>query len=72
MKLSDLGKAKLIISQMMVNEHDEHANLIAEIKERISSMSQLHQDDLLLKLSLVYKTKIQLLETIFEKLKDIK
>ena len=71
MTTSRLDKVKHLISQMMNDENDEHAQLISEIKKRIN-ITRAHQYDLLHHLSLIHEVKIKLLEEIFEKLKDIK
>jgi len=64
-----LDKVKHIISQMMNDENDRHADLLRDIKNIIDPK---YDTKLLDKVNLVHDTKIKLLEEIFEKLKDIK
>ena len=66
MKVSDLDRVKHLISEMMNKEHDEHAQLLSDIKKRTS------KQELLDTLTVVYDTRIELLEYIFSKLKAIK
>lgn len=66
MKVSELDKVKHLISEMMNKEHDEHAQLLSDIRKRTS------KSELLDTLTIVYDTRIQLLEYIFNRLKAIK
>jgi len=64
-----VDKVKHLISQMMNDENDRHADLLRDIKNVIDLKYDI---ELLNKLNLVHDTKIKLLEEIFDKLKDIK
>jgi hypothetical protein len=64
-----IDKIKHLISQMMNDENDRHADLLRDIKSVIDPKYNI---GLLNKLNLVHDTKIKLLEEIFDKLKDIK
>lgn len=66
MKISDIDRAKHMVSEMMNKENDEHARLLSDIKSRINN------DNILDSLTLVHDTRIKLLEEIFQKLKEIK
>ena len=66
MKVSGLDKIKHFISELMNKENDEHAQLLSDIKKRVTKI------ELLETLTLVHDTRIQLLEEIFQKLKEIK
>ena len=56
MKVSTLDAIKYTVSEMMNNEHDEHAKLLLNIKKRTQNSKLLET------LTLVYNTRIKLLE----------
>lgn len=69
MKVS-IDKIKHLISQMMNDENDCHADLINSIKNVLDTHK--YGIEMLNDLNLIHDTKIKLLERIFERLKDIK
>ena len=69
MKVS-IDKVKHLISQMMNEENDRHADLLQDIEDVVDANK--YDKELLDKLNLVHDTKIKLLEEIFDKLKDVK
>jgi hypothetical protein len=69
MKVS-VDKIKHLISQMMNEENDRHADLLDDIKNVVDTSK--YCKEMLDELRLVHDTKIKLLEEIFDKLKDIK
>jgi hypothetical protein len=68
MKVS-IDKVKHLISQMMNEKNDRHADLLQDINDAIDTK---YDKELLNKLNLVHDTKIKLLEEIFDRLKDVK
>ena len=66
MRVDDIDSAKHLISEMINREHDEHSQLLSDIRKRIDS--SLLTDEL----TLVHNTKSKLLEDILSKLKTIK
>jgi hypothetical protein len=67
MRFSQIDKAKHIISKMMNDENDDHADLLADLISRVGNNSKLLDN-----LHLVHNTKIKLLEDILDRLKEIK
>lgn len=65
-----IDKVKHLISQMMNEENDRHADLLQDIKDVVDANK--YDKELLDKLNLVHDTKIKLLEEIFDRLKDVK
>lgn len=67
MKSTALNKIKHMISQMLNEEHDTHADLVNKIAEREPA----ELDKILEHLSVIHRTREKLLEHILEKLKEM-
>lgn len=63
--MSTKQKILEIISRKMNEEHDEHAKLISEIKNRVED------EQLLDRLTLVYRTRIRVLEYLYNIIRSV-
>lgn len=66
---SKTNKSLLIITSLMLEENDEHAALLEKMNERYSLDK--YNQTLLNNLNLIHDIKIQLLEKVYSKIKEI-
>ena len=71
MKRVSLDQVRHIVSSMMNEENDAHAEIISDLNRRIDS-SKYDISDTLEKLTLIHESKIKVLEELYNKLKDLK
>ena len=69
---SKADKALLIITNMMLEEHDEHADLLEKIKNRYSPSPTKNHKVFLDNLNLIHDIRIELLERVYREIKEIK
>lgn len=67
MKISALDRVKHLVSQMLNEEHDAHAELV----NKITARGPAELDKILENLRVVHETREKLLEHILERLKEM-
>ena len=71
MKKVSIDSVKHIISTMILQENDKHAQILIDLTNRINT-SKYNINDALDKLNIIHETKVDVLEEIYSKLKEIK